>query len=170
MTPTAIAGTVTNSTDAGSTADGEITAHELACPPAPTVTGTAGTSQASLVITPAANPQTAVTGWQYRLDAGSWQTLTTTPGAGSTRNATIGSLTSGTTYSITVRATTAGGESGDVSTPVSIVPLPPIPNAPTVSGVAGNGFALLTITPGATNAAPVTGGNTAPTPAPPGLA
>ncbi len=40
-------------------------------------------------------------------------------------NATIASLTGGTTYAITVRATTAGGGSGDVSTPVSLTPITP---------------------------------------------
>ncbi len=67
VSSTAIAGTVTNITDAGSTADGK-SRRTNGRPPAPSVTGTVGISQASLVITPAANPETAVTGWQYRLD------------------------------------------------------------------------------------------------------
>ncbi len=71
-------------------------------------------------------------------------------------NATISSLTNGTTYAVLARATSTNGAS-PASTPVSITPVPPLPNAPTVSGIAGNGFALLTITPGATNAATVTG-------------
>jgi sugar lactone lactonase YvrE len=98
---------------------------------------TAGDGSAQMSFTAPIDPGTsAVTGYEVSLDGGqTWQTITTTPGAGSTLTATLSGLTDGTTYSVLVRAVNTSG--GGASSPSGSVTPEAIPSDSTLPAITG---------------------------------
>ena len=107
---------------------------------------TAGDTTAQLSFRPPVDLGTSpVTGYQVSLDGGAtWQTISTTPGAGGALTTTLNGLTDGTTYSVMVRAINGSGP-GQNSPSGSVTPEPPTPvstGIPVVSGAASVGHTL----------------------------
>ncbi|GAB3872008.1 fibronectin type III domain-containing protein [Terrabacter terrigena] len=100
----------------------------------------------------------AVTGYQVRISAGGVQVGALRAAAASARSLVVTGLTNGTTYTVQVRATSAGG-AGAYSPAVSVRPLT-TPSAPVI-GTAASGVAGGTITARAAWSAPTSNGGTA---------
>ncbi len=106
---------------------------------------TAGDGSAEMSFTAPIDPGTsAITSYQVSLDGGStWQTITTTPGAGSTLTATLAALNDGTNYSVLVRAVnTSGGGAPSPSESVTPEALPTNSTPPTITGTPDVGATL----------------------------
>ncbi len=122
-------------------------------PSAPSgVTASPGNDQATVAFDPSSANGSAITGYQYQLNGGSWVSfspaITTTPGV-------ISTLKNGTTYSIALRAVNAIGDS-PASSPASVT-LGSYPSAPTnLVATPKNGEASIAFSPGASNGATVT--------------
>ena len=125
-------------------------------PGAPTVgTATAGNGSATVTWTaPAGNGGLAVTGYTVTAGPGG-QTATVN---GTATSAVVAGLTNGTSYTFTVHATNAVGNSPESSSTTAVVPMT-VPGVPTgVTATRGNGSATVTWTaPAANGGSPVTG-------------
>ncbi len=100
--------------------------HTCGIPNAPEVTVlSVGDATADIEFWPAGldeyDPVSAVTGWEYVVDGGAAQALTTTGTGEDLHSATITGLTNGVTHEITVHATSASGDGAD-SEPVEVTP------------------------------------------------
>jgi titin len=130
----------------------------VAVPSAPELlTVTAGAGALTLTFNESTdNGGSAITAYEYRLGSGSWISLATLPGftVGTSSAFTIGSLTNGTTYSITLRAVNGVGNSL-ASTAITGTPVT-TPSAPTITSLSARDGALLVAL-----AAPTTNGGSA---------
>ena len=121
-------------------------------PNAPTITSiTAGANQGSVAFTLSGDGGSAVTDYEYRVNAGSWSGWLS---AGTTTSPlVVANLVNGTAYDVQVRAVNAAG-AGSGSSSSSVTPFGS-PGAPTITGVAaGRGQVAVSF------AAGVTGGST----------
>jgi hypothetical protein len=121
-------------------------------PDAPTITSVArnGSGAIAVSFTPGSNGGSAITGY----------TITSSPGgitaSGSSSPISVSGLTNGTSYTFTMIATNAVGNSDPSSASSSITPAT-VPNAPTGLGAtAGNGQLTITFTPGANGGSAIT--------------
>jgi sugar lactone lactonase YvrE len=113
--------------------------------PAGQRTLTAGDGTAHMSFTAPIDPGTsAITSYQVSLDGGTtWQTITTTPGAGSTLTATLTALSDGTSYSVLVRAVnTSGGGAASPSGSVTPEAAPSDSTLPAITGTPDVGATL----------------------------
>jgi titin len=121
-------------------------------PNAPTISSiTAGANQGSVVFTLSGNGGSAVTDYEYRVNAGSWSGWIS---AGTTTSPlVVANLVNGTAYDVQIRAVNIAG-AGTGSSSSSVTPFSS-PGAPTITGVAaGRGQIVVSF------AAGVTGGST----------
>ena len=121
-------------------------------PNAPTITSiTAGANQGSVAFNLSGNGGSAVTDYEYRVNAGSWSGWVS---AGATASPlTVANLVNGTAYDVQIRAVNIAG-AGSGSSSSSVTPFSS-PGAPTITGVAaGRGQIAVSF------AAGVTGGST----------
>lgn len=121
-------------------------------PNAPTITSiTAGANQGSVAFTLSGNGGSAVTDYEYRVNAGSWSGWVS---AGTTTSPlTVSNLLNGTAYDVQIRAVNIAG-AGSGSSSSSVTPFSS-PGSPTITGVAaGRGQIAVSF------AAGVTGGST----------
>jgi uncharacterized protein (TIGR02145 family) len=116
------------------------------------VVATAGNSSASVAFTPASNGGSAITGYTVTSNPGSFT------GTGSSSPIIVTGLTNGTSYTFTVIATTAVGNSAASAASNAVTPAT-VPGAPTIgSAVAGNTQATVSFTaPSTTGGSAITG-------------
>lgn len=122
-----------------------------ALPSAPMITAVAPRDGAlALTVTPPASGA-APTGYEYRVDAGTWL-----PASGTTSPIVVPGLTNGVTYSVEIRATSDVGV-GAASAPETGTPIA-VPGAPTIdSASATRGEITVTVIPGFSGGSPITG-------------
>ncbi|MDQ1424280.1 MAG: hypothetical protein QOD72_1778, partial [Acidimicrobiaceae bacterium] len=128
-----------------------VSATPFTTPSAPTISPVIpGNGALTVAFTPGSNGGSAVTAYEYQLNsAGAWQST------GSLNPFTIGGLTNGTTYTVTMRARNAAGNSsvsaGQSGTPRTV------PAAPAIDAVAlGSGNVSVAFVLGADGGSPVT--------------
>jgi hypothetical protein len=159
--------TAANAVGAG-TASGRsqavVPAAPVTVPGAPTIgTVTGGNAQATVTWTaPASTGGAPVTGYRIDVYAGSGTTPATSVSAAATAtSAVVPGLTNGTSYTFTVTATNAAGNSPTSARSTAVVPAAPVtvPGAPTIgTPTAGNASATVTWTaPASTGGAALTG-------------
>ena len=133
--------TVKATNSAGSSvASGAVSVTPLTVPGAPTIgAATAGNVSASIAFTaPSSNGGSSITGYTASCVTGS----TTKTGTGTSSPVTVASLTNGSAYSCTVKATNSAGSSV-ASGSVAVTPVT-VPSAPSsVVGTAGNASASI---------------------------
>ena len=141
--------------DGGSnhTGGGVVSGVGVSCDPpsAPVeLTATPGEAKADLRFFPGPaatdGSMDTVTGWEYQLSGGSWQTLETTGTGDGPRTATIPGLTNGQQYSVKVHATSASGPGAD-SDPVTVTPAHTIAAPTNVTATAQPAAVLVTWEP-----------------------
>ena len=139
-----------NSAGTGSYSDPSAAVTPLSPPTAPTITTvTAQDGALKLALTPPSSGA-PVTGYDYRVDDGSWVSV-----ASPSTSITIPGLINGTTYSVEVRASSAVG-AGETSEPADGTPLA-VPGAPTISSLAiADGALSVAFTPGFSGGGPIT--------------
>lgn len=120
-----------------------------AAPSAPTITSVEGQDGALRASFTAPTSGAPVTGYEYRIDGGSWL-----PAAGTASPLAIPGLTNGTTYQVELRATSSVG-AGAASAPASGTPIA-VPGAPTIVSAAATAQTIsLDVTPGFDGGSPV---------------
>ena len=124
-------------------------------PAAPTgLVATPGNQQASVAFTAGADGGSAITNYEYSLDAGTTWIASNPPVTGSP--VVVTGLTNGTAYSILLRAVNAAG-AGAPSAAVDVTPLA-VPGAPTnLVATPGYGEASVAFTAAPDNGSPLTG-------------
>jgi hypothetical protein len=146
--------TATNSIGTGLASNPSTAVTPAAVPGAPTnVSATAGNAQATVSWTaPSSDGGSQIMSYTITAFVGTTQQSTTTiTGAPPATSATITGLTNGTTYTFTVTATNAIGNSPASSPSNAVTPMT-APGAPTnVSATAGNGQATVNWTPPSSN-------------------
>ena len=123
-------------------------------PNAPTITSiTAGANQGSVAFTLSGNGGSAVTDYEYRVNAGSWSGWVS---AGTTTSPlTVSNLVNGTAYDVQIRAVNIAG-AGSGSSSSSVTPFSS-PGAPTITGVAaGRGQVAVSFAAGVTGGSAIT--------------
>ena len=123
-------------------------------PAAPTsLSATPGNGSASVAFTAGSDGGSAITNYKYQVDGGAWTALSP---AVTTSPVTIPGLTSGTQYSIKLRAINSIGE-GTASAAVTVTSAPEAPAAPTsLSATPGNGSASVAFTAGSDGGSAIT--------------
>lgn len=121
-------------------------------PGAPSITSTSSTSATtgSVVFTSGYSGGVGITGYQYKLDAGSW-----IDASGTTSPLTIPNLTAGSSYSVALRAVNAAG--AGAASQSSTITMPSAPGATNFTVASGDGTLTVHITSQATGGSPVTG-------------
>jgi titin len=123
-------------------------------PDAPTISSiTAGANQGSVAFTLSGNGGSAVTDYEYRVNAGSWSGWIS---AGTTTSPlTVANLVNGTAYDVQIRAVNIAG-AGSGSSSRSVTPFSS-PGAPTITGVAaGRGQIAVSFAAGVTGGSAIT--------------
>jgi len=123
-------------------------------PDAPTISSiTAGANQGSVAFTLSGNGGSAVTDYEYRVNAGSWSGWVS---AGATTSPlTVANLVNGTAYDVQIRAVNIAG-AGSGSSSRSVTPFSS-PGAPTITGVAaGRGQIAVSFAAGVTGGSAIT--------------
>jgi len=123
-------------------------------PNAPTISSiTAGANQGSVAFTLSGNGGSAVTDYEYRLNAGSWSAWIS---AGTTTSPlVVANLVNGTAYDVQIRAVNIAG-AGNGSSSSSVTPFSS-PGAPTITGVAaGRGQVIVSFAAGVTGGSAIT--------------
>lgn len=123
-------------------------------PNAPSITSiTAGANQGSVAFTLSGNGGSAVTDYEYRVNAGSWSGWVS---AGTTTSPlTVANLVNGTAYDVQIRAVNIAG-AGSGSSSSSVTPFSS-PGAPTITGVAaGRGQITVSFAAGVTGGSAIT--------------
>jgi titin len=123
-------------------------------PNAPTISSiTAGANQGSVVFTLSGNGGSAVTDYEYRVNAGSWTGWISAGTA--TSPLVVANLANGTAYDVQIRAVNIAG-AGNESSSSSVTPFSS-PGAPTITGVAaGRGQIVVSFAAGVTGGSAIT--------------
>ena len=123
-------------------------------PNAPTISSiTAGANQGSVAFTLSGNGGSAVTDYEYRVNAGSWSAWIS---AGTTTSPlVVANLVNGTAYDVQIRAVNIAG-AGNGSSSSSVTPFSS-PGSPTITGVAaGRGQVVVSFAAGVTGGSAIT--------------
>lgn len=125
----------------------------LAKPAAPTLTSlTAANSYLSLAFTAGAAGSRTITGYEYRLNGGAWQSASSTSSP-----LTLNGLTNGTAYTVALRAVSSAG-AGAASSTLTATPytLPTAPDSATIVAEPGSGSAVVSWTAPSSNGSAIT--------------
>ncbi|MFB9376999.1 fibronectin type III domain-containing protein [Kineococcus gynurae] len=127
------------------TGDGSVTVEVGGCPTSTKLTATPLDGSARMDFTVPADNGSPITGYQYRVDGGSWTAVAANVSGGSASLVVTG-LSNGTSHAVDVRAVNANGP-GEVST-ASVTPVA-VPTAPLnlTATAAGSGAAVLAFDP-----------------------
>jgi predicted RNA-binding protein with TRAM domain len=150
----AVSVVATNATGSGIASSPRVQVTPLARPGAPTLSSlTPGDAFLTLGYSPGSAGSSAITGYQYQLNGGTWQTASST-----TSPLTISGVTNGTSYTVALRAVSDAGV-GTASGTLSATPFtyPDAPSPVSIVATGQNGSILVSWAAPASNGSAITG-------------